>query len=117
MNYLASCALSLSLLTVLGRSPSPSHSRPGRLLDVTSEGHALEDSPTRKRAPEEIPTVVVFGNQSPDKRPGSFFGRWTKEVHDYAHNMPSPEVPTDLRLTSSGCEGSNLDSTGSAIDS
>jgi len=50
VNYLASCALSLSLLTVLGRDRSPPYSRPGRLLIVTSEGHALEDVPTGKTA-------------------------------------------------------------------
>lgn len=54
VNYLASCALSLSLLTVLGRGRSPPHSRPGRLLNVTSEGHALEDIPTGKPASEVL---------------------------------------------------------------
>ncbi|KAG4026562.1 hypothetical protein MFRU_039g00400 [Monilinia fructicola] len=49
VNYLASCALSLTLLTVLGRGRSP-NSRPGRLLNVTSEGHSLEDIPTGKTA-------------------------------------------------------------------
>ena len=52
VNYLASCALSLSLLIVLGRGRSPLHSRPGRLLNVTSEGHALEDIATKKTASE-----------------------------------------------------------------
>ncbi|KAJ2973539.1 hypothetical protein NUW58_g8911 [Xylaria curta] len=50
VNYLASCALSLSLLTVLSRGRSPPHSRPGRLLNVTSEGHAFEDVPTGETA-------------------------------------------------------------------
>lgn len=52
VNYLASCALSLSLLTVLGRGRSSPHSRSGRLLNVTSEGHALEDIPNGKTAGE-----------------------------------------------------------------
>ncbi|KAH8424912.1 uncharacterized protein LDX57_002658 [Aspergillus melleus] len=53
VNYLASCALSLSLVTVLGRGRSSPHSLPGRLLNVTSEGHALEDIPPGK-TPNEI---------------------------------------------------------------
>ncbi|QSZ28793.1 hypothetical protein DSL72_003298 [Monilinia vaccinii-corymbosi] len=52
VNYLASCALSLSLLTVLGRGRSSPNSHPGRLLNVTSEGHSLEETPTGKTASE-----------------------------------------------------------------
>lgn len=54
VNYLASCALSLSLLTVLGRGRSTPGSRPGRLLNVTSEGHSLEDIPVGKTASEVL---------------------------------------------------------------
>lgn len=52
VNYLASCALTLALLTVLARGRSSPDSRPGRLLNVTSEGHALESIPTSESATE-----------------------------------------------------------------
>jgi len=50
VNYLASCALSLSLLTILGRGRSAPDSRAGRLLNVTSEGHSFETVPTGRCA-------------------------------------------------------------------
>ncbi|PLB44500.1 NAD(P)-binding protein [Aspergillus steynii IBT 23096] len=61
VNYLSSCGLSLSLLTALGRNRSPA-SPPGRLLNVTSEGHALEDIPAHKSANE-----VLESFNDPDK--------------------------------------------------
>ncbi|KAH9884230.1 hypothetical protein F4778DRAFT_763467 [Xylariomycetidae sp. FL2044] len=61
VNYLASCAISLTLLTVLGRGRHSPGSRPGRLLNVTSEGHALEDIAAGKTASEVLES---FGNPS-----------------------------------------------------
>jgi NAD(P)-dependent dehydrogenase (short-subunit alcohol dehydrogenase family) len=54
VNYLASCAVSLTLLSVLGRGRSSPDSRTGRLLNVTSEGHSLETVPTGRSASEII---------------------------------------------------------------
>ncbi|KAI1742684.1 hypothetical protein F4680DRAFT_411415 [Xylaria scruposa] len=53
VNYLAPCALSLSLLGVLSRGRL-ADARPGRLLNVTSEGHALESVPTGEVANEVL---------------------------------------------------------------
>ncbi|KAL3471362.1 hypothetical protein BJX99DRAFT_263382 [Aspergillus californicus] len=51
VNYLAPCALSLPILTVLSRGHhSHPHPRPGRLLNVTSEGHSFENIPTTNSA-------------------------------------------------------------------
>jgi retinol dehydrogenase 12 len=54
VNYLASCALSLSLIAVLGRGHSAPYSNPSRLLNVTSEGHSLENIPLGKPASEVL---------------------------------------------------------------
>ncbi|KAL2788769.1 hypothetical protein BJX66DRAFT_352501 [Aspergillus keveii] len=51
VNYLASCALSIAVLSVLGRGESTS---PGRLMVVTSEGHSLEEIPPWKRASDVL---------------------------------------------------------------
>ncbi|KAL2849731.1 hypothetical protein BJX68DRAFT_267045 [Aspergillus pseudodeflectus] len=51
VNYLASCALSIAVLDLLGRGDSTSA---GRLLTVTSEGHSLEEIPPWKRASDVL---------------------------------------------------------------